>query len=206
MNEFAFRPNADARHNNYPDRIVADIRDKVAWTKHRTGRIGGSDAAKFAKEASAHLYLKSMLQSPFVGNQFTNHGNDREAAILRHYRLDQNHFMFRSPTNERFVATPDSIRVLNSNEVILSQAKTTSKPMLGPIPAYQRQMWWEQMVMDTDRTLFVWEQHEDFRAGMEPESVWFYRDEDQIAKLVRIGNIILEGMDAADEFRKEMES
>ena len=61
--------------------------------------------------------------------------------------------------------------------------------------------------MGTDRTLFIWEAHRDGQpVGMEPDSVWFYRDDNEIHKLITIADIVLEGMDAAAEFEREMQS
>lgn len=191
--------------NDYRLRALADSRDRVEWTKKRIGRLGASDVARFAKVESAHLYLKAKLSDGFAGNAYTAHGNEREAAILARYGLTQNFTMYHAEGNDRFVATPDAIEPRPSGGIMLSQAKTTAKPILYPSPAYQRQMWWEQFVMDSEKTLFVWEEHDNFRPrDPEPQSLWFYRDEDQINKLVTIANIVLEGMDAADEFRRSM--
>ena len=59
--------------------------------------------------------------------------------------------------------------------------------------------------MGADRTLLVWEQHENYHpTDMEPSSRWIDRDDDQIADLIDIGNYVLEGMDDAVAFANEM--
>lgn len=188
-------------------RVLADSRDRPAWLKARVGKIGGSDAAGFAKRESAPLYLRAKLHNPFDGNAYTVHGNDREAAMLRHYGIPQNTLLFASAANPRHVATPDGI-VIDGDEIILAQCKTSMHPMPERIPpAYARQMWWEQYVMGAHRTLLVWEQHQNFRpVNMEPESRWHHRNDDEIAKLVDIADYVLEGMDEAERFANQMRS
>ena len=188
------------------DRVLADARDRPAWLKKREGRVGASDAASFSKEESFPLYMKAKLDDSFKGNAYTEHGNDRERAILRAYNLEQNTLLFHAPENDRHVATPDAIKIGADGEIILAQVKTTSKPILKISPAYSRQMWWEQYVMGATRTLFIWEHHEGFAPlEMEPESQWFERDDAQIEKLIRIANRVLVGLDEAAQFRKELQ-
>lgn len=187
-------------------RVLADARDRPAWLAAREGRIGGSDAASFAKKESAPLYLRAKLHNPFTGNAYTAHGNDREARMLAHFRIPQNTLLFHHPTNPRHVATPDGIIAGDDGPVALAQCKTSTKPLPANIPpAYLRQMWWEQYVLGFDRTLLVWEWHRDFHpVEPEPRAVWVYRDDDRIALLVAIADYVLDGMDAAERFRNEM--
>jgi YqaJ-like viral recombinase domain len=199
----------DARIAMYPflARGLADSRDRVAWAKARSGRIGASDAAGFSKIESAHLYLRSKLFNPFNGNGYTAHGNDREPHILRAYNVEQNFTLFASAGNDRHVATPDGYKLGSDGTFILVQAKTTLKDLSKIPPTYQRQMWWEQYVTGAERTLFVWETHENgVPVSMEPSSQWFYRDDSKIETLITIADLVLAGMDAAAEFEKEMRS
>lgn len=201
-------------------RIVADIRDRASWTHARARGLGASDAASWAKEESAPSYLRAKLYNPFEGSAYTRHGNAREAHILAAFGMPQNHYLFRSAGNPRHLATPDGLLVNDAGALILGQAKThqiqhtkdgAPKPAFTSAkgerlipPTYKRQMWWEQYVLGADRTLFMWEPHDRMRPALEPESCWFYRDDDEIAKLVRIANIITDGMDYAEQFRKEL--
>lgn len=189
-------------------RVLADARDRPNWLAKRMGKIGASDAASFAKYESAPLYLRAKLHSPFRGNIYTAHGHAREAIILAHYGIPQNHYLFHHPAHPRHVATPDGIVVGDGGRITLAQVKTSEKPIPAADkipPSYRRQMWWEQWVMGADRTLLVWEQHDGFRpVDMEPDAVWFDRDDDEIKKLVSIADYVLEGMDAAERFATEM--
>lgn len=188
-------------------RVLADSRDRPAWLGQRIGRVGASNAASFSKEESVPLYVKALINNAFQGNAYTNHGNDRERAILRAYHLEQNTLMFAAAGNARHVATPDAFKRGGDGSLVLAQVKTSVKPLHKLPPTYQRQMWFEQYVMETDRTLFIWEQHEGFQPlAMEPESQWFYRDDAAIAKLVHIADLVLEAFDIAAQFRREMES
>lgn len=186
-------------------RQLADSRDRVSWAKARSGGIGASDAASYAKVASVHLYMRAKLFNPFSGNSYTSHGNDREPLILAQYGVEQNHTLFHAAGNPRHMATPDGIVLGGDNSFILVQCKTSSSPIVKISPTYQRQMLWEQYVMGTDRTLFVWEEHDGFEpVSMEPDSMWFYRDDEKIAELIIIADMVLAGMDAAKQFEQEM--
>jgi hypothetical protein len=223
------RAEYDVRAGRWPlfGRQVADSRDRVGWAKARSGAIGGSDAAGFAKLDSAHLYQRAKQYNPFTGNAYTAHGNDREPSILAALHVEQNFTLFRSAGNDRHVATPDGIKLGDPGDFFLVQAKTvqTKTKLLKtgervPVeaftnakgervipPAYQRQVQWEQYVCGADRTLFVWEEHDNGQPlTMEPESVWIYRDDEQIRTLITIADIVLAGIDAGAAFTKEMES
>ena len=186
-------------------RQLADSRDRVAWAKARSGGIGASDAASYAKVVSAPLYLRSKLFSPFGGNTYTSHGNEREPVILAQYHVEQNHTLFHSAGNPRHMATPDGIVLGGDGAFFLVQCKTSSSPIIKISPTYQRQMLWEQYVMGAQSTLFVWEEHNGFEpVDMEPQSMWFQRDDARIADLIIIADIVLAGMDGAQLFEQEM--
>lgn len=187
------------------ERVVADSADRASWRRARTRGLGASDAAKWAKEESWPLYLKAKLSDGFEGNEYTRHGNAREVAILRHYRIEQNTLMFHAAEHPRHFATPDGVRLDAEGHLLLAQAKTSSKELGKIPPTYRRQVLWEQYVCGADRTLFVWEEHVRMQpTAMEPQSAWLYRDDAAIARLVKIADRILEGMDAAEEFRRSL--
>lgn len=185
------------------ERVLADSRDRDSWLKARFGNVGGSNAATFARAASAPQYAKRMLHEQFAGNQYTRHGNDREAAVLRHFGVDQNFLLFRSEDSPRHVATPDGIQYVGS-ELVLIQCKTSLKPLELP-PTYRRQIAWEQYVLGAAQTLLVWEQHENFMpARMEPESLWVPRYDALIANLIEIADLVTANIDAVTQFENEM--
>lgn len=191
-------------------RVLADSRERAAWLDARVGNIGGSDAANYANEASVPGYVRAKLDDRFRGNQYTAHGNAREAAILAQFGIEQNTLLFRSEATRRHVATPDAIKVRRDGGILLAQVKALEvghEPMTsrGLRPRYLRQCWWEQWVLGAERTIFIWEMHDRFQpAAPEAESVWIDRDDSEIAKLVRIANGVCAGLDAHAAFEREM--
>ncbi len=191
--------------STYLDRVLADSRDRPAWLKARVGKIGGSDAARFSKPESAPLYLKGKLDEGFEGNAYTQHGNNREARMLRMFNLEQNTLLFHAETNPLHVSTPDAVKVSSRGDLILGEAKTTSKPFAKIPPAYFRQCQWNMHVMGADRLLFVWEEHRNFQpVDAEPRSWWVIRDDAAIQKLITIADLVLDGLAEAHRFRTEL--
>lgn len=188
-------------------RYVVDQRDREAWAAARTRAIGASEAAKFSKIESVPLYVKGKMHNPFQGNMATGHGNQREEHILAAYHVRQNTLMFHAELNRRFVATPDGITIGADGRIILTQVKTTDHPFKTIPLGYRRQCWWEQYVLGADRTLFVWEEHRNYQpVGMEPESCWIDRDDEELAKMLAIGGLVLSALDEYDEFTKELQA
>lgn len=190
--------------NDYMSRAIADSRDRPAWLEARKPGITASDAAKFSKIESAPLYLKSKARDVFEGNAYTRHGNAREARMLNAFNLEQNTLLFHAESNPRHMATPDAVKQASSGDLILGEAKTTTKPFLKVPPDYFRQCQWQLHVMGADRLLFIWELHENFQASYpEPSSLWVYRDDDTIHQLITIADLVIEGLDEAARFRQE---
>jgi hypothetical protein len=186
-------------------RGLADSRDRVGWSKARSGTMGASDVAKFSKVESVPLYVKGKLFSPFSGNDFTSHGNDREPVILAAFSFEQNFTLFHSADNVRHTATPDGLKWGGNGSLLLAEAKTTAKEFRTIPLAYRRQVWWAQYVMGTDRTLFMWEVHDGFNpVRMEPDSIIIERDDAAVENMIIIADLVLAGMDAGAEFEAEM--
>ena len=58
---------------------------------------------------------------------------------------------------------------------------------------YLRQVWWQQHVLGAERTLFVWEEHDDFTPlHDEPKSVWIDRDDREIGRLVSLATRLID--------------
>jgi hypothetical protein len=189
---------------NWRDRIVADHRIPEQWIKARDGKIGASDAAAFAKEESIDSYVAKKLAPPWEGSEFSTWGNTREPIILQDHGYQQNHFMIRSVENPRFVATPDAIR---GNR--LSQVKTSIKPFISKRtlevlvpPNYKRQCQWEMVAgeefIETDVIYDKYDKvGEEFRPEFQATVIKIVRDEVEIAKLIRIAEKVLHGLDLA---------
>lgn len=99
-------------------------------------------------------------------------------------------------SDHRHLATPDGMRITTDGDIELAEIKTTTKPWRGIPRHYLRQVWWQQYVLGAERTLVVWEQHEQFRPVGEPKYRWVDRDDDQIAALVNLADRLLDYIDA----------
>ncbi|WP_420813446.1 YqaJ viral recombinase family protein [Leifsonia flava] len=179
-------------------RIVADSSDRVAWLRARSRGITATDVARLATPRSIQAAADEKLHgTTFGGNPFTDHGRAREPVIaewvLGQHGILSSSALFHAEHESRHLATPDGYVVRSSGSLELCEIKTTSKPWRNIPRSYLRQVWWQQYVLGADRTLVVWEQHEDFvPVSNEPLCRWVERDEDQIAILVNLANALID--------------
>ena len=180
-------------------RIVADSRDRVAWMRARSRGITATDVAGLTSEKSIARAADAKLGGGprFGGNAYTDHGRRREpeiaAWVAATHGILPSSALFRAEVEHRHLATPDGIAVDADGRVKLAEIKTTNKPWSGIPRTYLRQVWWQQHVLGAERTLFVWEQHEDFSPiHDEPRCVWIDRDDREIAKLVGLATDLID--------------
>ena len=180
-------------------RVVADSGDRVAWLRARSRGVTATDAAKLATRESVRTAAYEKLhgtRTSFGGSRFTDHGRAREPVIAewahRTHGIDASSLLFHAEFERRHLATPDGLRVAPNGALELCEIKTTSKPWRGIPRGYLRQVWWQQYVLGAERTLVVWEQHDDFvPVADEPRCRWVDRDDDQIAILVSLADELL---------------
>jgi hypothetical protein len=189
---------APPRHP-HETRVVADSSDRVAWLRARSRGITATDAAKLASPASVRAAAWEKLHGTrgFGGSRFTDHGREREPVIAEWVRsthgISPSSLLFHAASDRRHLATPDGLRVEADGTPVLCEIKTTARPWRGIPRGYLRQVWWQQYVLGAERTLVVWEQHEDFvPVGDEPRCRWVDRDDDQIAILVHFASQLLQ--------------
>lgn len=190
----------DAPPVPYRERIVADATDRVAWLRERARGVTATDVARLTSEnAVAAVVQDKLLGSRFAGNSYTQHGRVREPEIGRwvarqHPGMRSNSALFHADGVRAHLATPDGLRD-DDGVLELCEIKTTRQPWRSIPRHYLRQVWWQQYVLGAERTLVVWEQHEDFVpvSGV-PECRWVDRDENEIAKLVRLADQVLAAM------------
>ncbi|MDQ0574054.1 hypothetical protein QFZ29_000277 [Agromyces albus] len=193
---------APPRHP-HETRIVADSSDRVTWLRARSRGITATDVAKLASRASVRSAAwEKRYGSSFGGSRYTDHGREREPVIAewvrRTHGIEPSSLLFHSATERRHLATPDGLRVAPDGELQLCEIKTTSKPWRGIPRGYLRQVWWQQYVLGAERTLVVWERHDDFvPVAEEPECRWVDRDDDQIAILVHLANALIDELHAS---------
>lgn len=180
-------------------RIVADSRDRVAWLRARARGITATDIAGLSGESSIARAADAKLGSGprFGGNAYTDHGRRREpeiaAWVAATHGILPSSALFHAEVEKRHLATPDGITVGPTGSVLLAEIKTTNKSWRTIPRTYLRQVWWQQHVLGAERTLFVWEEHEDFRPlHDEPKCVWIDRDEREIAKLVGLATDLID--------------
>lgn len=199
LEEPAARPESPSARMLHPheSRIVADSGDRMAWLRARAQGITATDAAKLATAASvSSTAFDKRHGAHFGGSRYTDHGRTREPIIAAwarlHHQIEPSTLLFHAEAEQRHLATPDGLRITANGTLELCEIKTTSKPWRGIPRSYLRQVWWQQYVLGAERTLVVWEQHENFvPVADEPLCRWVDRDDDQIAILVRLANEVL---------------
>ncbi|GAA1631053.1 YqaJ viral recombinase family protein [Leucobacter chromiireducens] len=177
-------------------RVVTDGTDRFAWLRARAQGITATDVAKLSTPRSLETAAHEKLHgSRFTGNAYTEHGKAREPEIaswvLREYDIAPSQALFHAAADMRHLATPDGLTQRESGTLELAEIKTTNKEWRTIPRQYLRQIWWQQYVLGAERTLMVWERHENFVPVGDPECRWIDRDENEIARLVGLaGNLI----------------
>lgn len=190
----------DDRVMHYLSRVVADSTDRIAWLRARSRGITATDVAKLSTQNSVETAAHAKFYGTgFTGNAFTEHGKRREpqiaAWVLGQYGIEPSTRLFHAEGMHRHLATPDGLVEREGGALELAEIKTTNKPWRSIPRNYLRQIWWQQYVLGAERTLFVWERHEDFVPLGDPECRWIDRDEDQIAILVSLATQLISRLD-----------
>ncbi|WP_199738312.1 YqaJ viral recombinase family protein [Frondihabitans sp. PhB188] len=191
---------ADDAKRHHEARVLADSTDRVAWLRARSRGITATDVARLSGPAAIRgVVTEKLFGSGFTGNQFTDHGRAREPVIARW--VQRNHAIL--PSSRLFhaygqplhLATPDGVAERGNGDVVLCEIKTTSKAWTSIPRSYLRQVWWQQYVLGAERTLVVWEQHDDFvPIPGPPRCEWVERDESQIHQLVGLADMVIEAL------------
>ncbi len=184
---------------DHRQRVVSHASDRTSWLRARARGVTATDVARLSSErALAAVASDKILGTGFSGNAFTDHGRAREPAIARWvhatHGISTSDSLFHAAGQPLHLATPDGIGHRNG-ELVLSEIKTTSKAWRSIPRSYLRQVWWQQYVLGADRTLVVWEQHENFLPMYtEPKCLWVDRDDNEIHVLVGLADRLLELM------------
>lgn len=182
---------------NHRERILAHSTDRIAWLRARSRGITATDVAKLSTERSVQSVIRDKLHgNSFGGNAYTDHGNAREPEIARWVRavhgIEPSAALYHAHGERLHLATPDGVSVING-AVTLAEIKTTSSTWKSIPRSYLRQVWWQQYVLGAERTLLVWEQHENFiPMEDEPRCRWIDRDENEIHILIGLANRVLD--------------
>jgi len=181
----------------YHARVVVDGADRFAWLRARSQGVTATDAARLtSRRAVESVAMDKLLGRSFGGNAYTQHGLLREPHIGRWassvYGMRHSGALFHADGNRQHLATPDGLRE-RGGVLELCEIKTTVHDWRRGIPrAYLRQVWWQQYVLGAERTLVVWERHEDFvPVHADPQCRWVDRDESEIHRLVTLADELL---------------
>lgn len=182
---------------HYLSRMVTDGADRSAWMRARARGITATDVSKLSTPRSIETAAHEKLHgSRFTGNAYTEHGKAREPVIAgwvqREYGILPSHALFHAEADMRHLATPDGLTLRPSGSIELAEIKTTNKVWRTIPRNYMRQIWWQQYVLGADRTLMVWERHENFVPVGDPEFRWIDRDENEIARLVGLATSLID--------------
>ncbi|MCL2795580.1 MAG: YqaJ viral recombinase family protein [Microbacteriaceae bacterium] len=186
--------------SSHLSRVVADSSDRIAWLRARSRGITATDVAKLSTPRSVETAARDKwFGSRFSGNAFTDHGKEREPQIAAwvqdHYGIAPSSLLFHAESDHRHLATPDGLCETDAGELVLAEIKTTNKPWRSIPRNYLRQIWWQQYVLGAERTLFVWERHENFVPVGEPEYRWVPRDDNEINVLVNLATQLVTAID-----------
>ena len=169
----------------------------MAWLRARSRGITATDVAKLSTARSIDAAAWEKLHgSRFGGNVYTEHGKAREPVIadwvLREHGIEPSQALFHAAMDVRHLATPDGLVERDGGRLELAEIKTTNKVWRSIPRHYLRQIWWQQYVLGAERTLMVWERHEDFVPVGDPECRWIDRDEDEIERLVKLAGQLID--------------
>lgn len=183
-------------------RVVTDGSDRMAWLRARSQGITATDVAKLTSPRSIQSAAWEKLNgSRFGGNVYTEHGKRREpeiaAWVLREHGITPSQALFHAELDLRHLATPDGIGERGDGRVELAEIKTTNKVWRSIPRQYLRQIWWQQHVLGAERTLMVWERHENFVPVGDPECRWIDRDESEIEQLVTLATRLIDTLIAS---------
>ncbi|MGO1538775.1 MAG: YqaJ viral recombinase family protein [Leucobacter sp.] len=181
----------------YLSRVVTDGTDRMAWLRARSRGITATDVAKLSTPRSINSVAHAKLHgSSFTGNVYTEHGKTREPVIAawvqREYSINPSQALFHAERDLRHLATPDGLAARENGNLELAEIKTTNKEWRSIPRHYLRQIWWQQYVLGAERTLMVWERHDNFVPVGDPEFRWIDRDENEIARLVDLAGRLIE--------------
>lgn len=189
--------------------MVADSSDRVNWLRARTRGITATDVAKLSTPRSIEVAVDAKLNgSGFAGNPYTEYGRQREPVIAAwvqdSFQIEPSSLLFHAAAEVRHLATPDGIALRQDGRVELAEIKTTNKGWNKIPKHYLRQVWWQQYVIGAERTLFVWEEHRDFRPlHREPKCVWIDRDDAAIADLIANANRLIDRLHERTQAARE---
>lgn len=196
---------------DYESRAGASDQDRAAWLAERLQGPTATELAKIMTASNRDVAIQDLVRmkregDPFQGNAYTEWGKEREpviAADLAGYGVVPESRVIHAATNSRHLASPDGVSVDFDGNLVLDEIKTWGSPKLKGSAAlaasgYEWQMMWCCYVAGA---IGCWLNGEvrlgepgNFRPGKRTRE-WFPRDEEMIAQLVHVADLVLAAMD-----------
>jgi|GEM_PF-2823261 len=192
---------------------IATSENRAAWLEKRRGGVTATDMAKLG-HGGGTATLRRIIEekrgeaAAWAGNAAAQHGRDREPEIAAWIEresargrfgsgaLVRTAGLFAHPEHPRHLASPDGLSADWEFSRESFEIKTTDHAWSSIPRDYLRQVWWQQYVLGAERTLVVWERHENYvPVDLEPSWQWVKRDQHEIDALVTRAAELLEFFD-----------
>lgn len=182
------------------ERFIARSSNRDLWLAAREEGVTATQVAKASTPAGFAEVIASIENpQPVIPNAVMEWGNTREPFIALELKdrfgVMPNEWLisFDDGLRRWQMATPDGLSIDHS---IISEIKTSGKP-LDTIPIhYRRQIQWQLHVTGAERCLFAYELRlegpEGFVPGFDVRTQWVDRDEDMIAGLVQVAEQVMQ--------------
>jgi hypothetical protein len=174
------------------------LKKAVYWWGWERRNVNDAAAVHYTALAEQEECSRLGLGPPgfVVPNSIDLHAWRADVAGARAWRarhgIEPSSALFHADAQPLHLATPDGVAEFGST-VVLSEIKTTGHAWRSIPRSYLRQVWWQQYVLGAERTLVVWEQHDEFvPVTGEPQCQWVERDDNEIHVLVGRANRLLE--------------
>lgn len=197
-------------------RAGAPDTDRPRWIAERMAGITATEVRDLAigKVRTQALIDMKLGRTPEPGDlshiPIIGWGRDRETVIaeaLRGVGIEPESRVFHGEHNSRHLASPDGIGVDFDDALIVSEIKTSGKPLPLGSPeldakGYVHQVQWVMHVTGAVRCRFVVEQRIQVQGGFAAGPLaedWIERDDAAIAELVEIADAFLAELDRQRE-------
>lgn len=151
--------------------------DREAWLAYRRRGLSATEASKLAKAPDLDFAIAMLVREKvtgersFIGNAYTDWGKEREPTIAAEaevvYGIKPESRVFHHPEEERWLASPDGIRVANG-VIELGEYKTSGNPLnpaIASMLGYTDQTQWQMLVLRAERTRLCWEERVEGEFG-----------------------------------------
>ncbi len=182
------------------ERFIARSSDRDLWLAARAEGVTATMVSKASTPAGFREVIEQIDNpTPVIANAVMEWGNTREPFIALELKdrfgIMPNEWLisFDDGLRRWQMATPDG---LSLDHTVISEIKTSGKP-LDTIPIhYRRQIQWQLHVTGAEKCLFAYELRlegpEGFVPGFDVSTQWVERDEDMISGLIQVAEQLMQ--------------